>query len=151
MKEAQSIQCTTHSIEDLGLEELRQQWTQEWGVKPHHRIGRTMLEKSLAFKMRESQGHGLTPDQRKRLDQLVSAYKSNPKLFNEGLSKLKPGIRLVKHYRGTHHSVLVCDDGFEYRGKHYGSLSEIASLIAGTRWNGWTFFGIKRWAPIHEN
>jgi hypothetical protein len=40
--------------------------------------------------------------------------------------------------------VLVCTEDFEYCDKHYGSLSEIAFVITGTRWNGWVFFGLKK-------
>jgi len=113
-------------------------------MQPHAHIGRTMLIKSLEFKMREARGNGLSPEQKKRLDNLIAQYKRNPKIFDERPSVLKPGIRLVKNHNGQHHSVLVCADGFEYRDKNYGSLSEIATLITGTRWNGWVFFGLKK-------
>jgi hypothetical protein len=42
------------------------------------------------------------------------------------------------------HEVLVADEGFEYRGKRYESLSEIARQITGTRWSGPLFFGLKK-------
>lgn len=133
-----------NNITQLPLEELRQKWAEIWGMKPHGRIGRAMLEKSLEFKLREIRGEGLSQEQRKRLDQLVAAYKRNPGFFDEGLSELKPGVRLVKTYKGEHHSVMVHADGYEYRDKRYGSLSEIATVITGTRWNGWVFFGLKK-------
>ena len=34
-------------------------------------------------------------------------------------------------------------DGFAYDGKTFASLSEIASAITGTRWNGPRFFGLR--------
>ena len=37
----------------------------------------------------------------------------------------------------------VLENGFEYQGLPYKSLSAIARAITGTRWNGWTFFGVK--------
>ena len=40
--------------------------------------------------------------------------------------------------------VKVLEDGFEYEGRQYKSLSKIASEIEGTRWNGFTFFGLDR-------
>ena len=137
----QKVGCNS---EQMPLELLRQKWGEVWGIKPHGRIGRAMLEKSLEFKVRELRGDGLSEEQRKRLDQLISSYKRNPKFFEEGYSELKPGMRLVKNYKGEHHSVLVCAGGFEYRNKRYGSLSEVAFTITGTRWNGWTFFGLKK-------
>ena len=53
------------------------------------------------------------------------------------------GTRLVREWQGAEHSVTVRDDGYEYQGRPYKSLSAIARLITGTRWNGWVFFGLK--------
>ena len=39
--------------------------------------------------------------------------------------------------------VTVRVDDFEYEGRPYRSLSAIARHITGTRWNGWTFFGLR--------
>ena len=53
------------------------------------------------------------------------------------------GTRLVREYQGVEHVVTVLADGFEYEGRPYRSLSAIARAITGTRWNGWTFFGLR--------
>ena len=53
------------------------------------------------------------------------------------------GTRLVREYQGVEHVVTVLADGFEWQGRPYRSLSAIARAITGTRWNGWTFFGLK--------
>jgi hypothetical protein len=42
----------------------------------------------------------------------------------------------------------VLDDGFEYDGRQYRSLSAIAIEITGTRWNGFLFFGLTREAHV---
>ena len=34
--------------------------------------------------------------------------------------------------------------GYEWDGKVYGSLSAIARVVTGTRWNGPLFFGLRR-------
>jgi hypothetical protein len=52
------------------------------------------------------------------------------------------GTRLLREYQGVEHVVTVLADGFEYEGRPYRSLSAIARVITGTRWNGWTFFGL---------
>lgn len=44
---------------------------------------------------------------------------------------------------GKTYRVVVRPDGFAYDGKTYAGLSEIASLIAGTNWNGPRFFGLR--------
>ena len=38
----------------------------------------------------------------------------------------------------------ILADGFEYDGKIYESLSSIASSVTGTRWNGFSFFGLNK-------
>jgi len=40
--------------------------------------------------------------------------------------------------------VIVLENGFEYQGRRYASLSRIASLITGTGWSGPVFFGLKK-------
>jgi len=52
------------------------------------------------------------------------------------------GTVLRRIYRGQEILVNVQADGFEYRGKKYPALSSIASEVTGTRWNGFTFFGL---------
>lgn len=138
-----------NNIAQLSLADLRQQWAKCWSMQPHWRIGRQMLEKSLAFKRRELRGEGMTPEQRKRLDNLIAQYKRDPKSFDQGPAGLKPGTKLVRAHQGKKHIVLVKVDGFEYRKQHYGSLSEIALVITGTRWNGWLFFGVKQRSRSH--
>jgi hypothetical protein len=53
------------------------------------------------------------------------------------------GTRLIREWQGVEHCVMVLDDGFEYQGRPYRSLSAIARAITGTRWNGLIFFGLK--------
>lgn len=127
-------------MEDLSLQELRDSWYEAWDFKPHARIGRVMLEKSLTYKKAQP----LTREQEARLEQLVKQYKRNPKIFDVQNSPLKPGTRLVKTYQGQKHSVLVTENGFEYEGQSYSSLSKIANDITGKKWNGWVFFGLKK-------
>jgi hypothetical protein len=38
-----------NNITNLPIEDLRQKWAEYWGIQPHARIGRAMLEKSLEY------------------------------------------------------------------------------------------------------
>ncbi len=51
---------------------------------------------------------------------------------------------LVREWRGAVHQVTVGEDGFDYRGAKYASLSRIACEITGTRWSGPLFFGLRK-------
>jgi hypothetical protein len=55
-----------------------------------------------------------------------------------------PGTILVRRYRGERVQVRVLDNGFEYQGERYKSLSAVAKVITGQHWNGFHFFGLKR-------
>ena len=144
MQKIKINQSLDNSITQLLTAELRQKWAELWGMQPHRYIRREMLEKSLLYKMRELAGQGLTPAQQTRLDRLVQAYKKNPNCFDETRVNIKPGTRLSRIWNSEKYSVIVLQDGFEYKDQKYSSLSEIASLITGTRWNGWVFFGLKK-------
>jgi hypothetical protein len=56
---------------------------------------------------------------------------------------LKQGTVLTRSWHGALHQVRVTNDGFDYRGERFGSLSEVARRITGTRWSGPLFFGLK--------
>ena len=68
--------------------------------------------------------------------------------LEKGASSFDPGIMpktgttLVRQWRGHTHTVLVREDGFEYEGQHYGSLTVIAERITGAYWSGPRFFGL---------
>jgi hypothetical protein len=57
---------------------------------------------------------------------------------------LKTGTTLVRQWRGHAHSVLVREDGFEYQGQRYRSLSVVAERITGAHWSGPRFFGLTK-------
>jgi len=142
MRKKQTV--SNNSIAQLPLEDLRQKWAEVWGCQPHRYIRREMLEKSLEFKQRQLRGEGLTVEQQKRLDNLIAQYKRNPDHFDQvNMSSIKPGTRLVRVWKGKRYNVIIRAGGYEFDGKFYTSLSQIASDITGTRWNGWVFFGLK--------
>ena len=58
-----------------------------------------------------------------------------------GLSK--PGARLVREWHGRTHTVTVTEEGFEYAGTSYPSLTKVAKRITGAHWSGLRFFGLK--------
>lgn len=140
----QENRSSDNNVARLSTAELRQKWAELWGIEPHRYIRREMLEKSLLFKQRQLSGNSLTPEQQKKLDNLVAQYRRDPECFDDGRVVLSPGTRLVRIWQGVKYSILVMEAGFEYQGKMFTSLSEIAFTITNTRWNGWLFFGLKK-------
>jgi Protein of unknown function (DUF2924) len=52
------------------------------------------------------------------------------------------GARLVREWGGRTHTVTITEDGFEYAGENYPSLTKIAQKITGAHWSGPRFFGL---------
>ena len=59
-------------------------------------------------------------------------------------AKDQPGSRLVREWHGRTHTVCVIDDGFEFQGETYRSLTGIARDIARAQWSGPRFFGLTK-------
>ncbi len=85
----------------------------------------------------------MTAAQKRRLAGIAEELRKNGDLSAGPAIRLKPGLRLVREWRGETHTVLVLEDGFEWNGQRRCSLSAIAREITGTRWSGPLFFGLK--------
>ncbi|MEO0588131.1 MAG: DUF2924 domain-containing protein [Planctomycetota bacterium] len=71
-----------------------------------------------------------------------SPQKQRPAAVKDALA---PGVRLVRRWRGAKYEVTVLEGSrFRFRDEEYGSLSEIAREITGTRWSGPRFFGLDK-------
>ena len=53
-----------------------------------------------------------------------------------------PGTILARPYRGQTVEVKVLEEGFEYHGRRYRSLTAVTREITGQHWNGFHFFGL---------
>ena len=51
---------------------------------------------------------------------------------------------ISREYRGRNIVVTVLEKGFAYEGQPYASLSAVARVVTGTRWNGLVFFGLAK-------
>lgn len=55
-----------------------------------------------------------------------------------------PGTTIRRVYQGREIAVRVLEQGFEYDGQHYRSLTAVAEAITAAHWNGLLFFGLIR-------
>ena len=79
----------------------------------------------------------------RRLQILAGAFEKGARSFGPG-GVLKTGATLVRQWRGHTHTVLVRENGFEYDGQRYRSLTVIAERITGAHWSGPRFFGLNK-------
>jgi hypothetical protein len=127
----------------MSAPELRALWRETFG-RPHPGyVHKDFLVRALGYHIQERAYGGLSPATRRRLLKLARDIESGARTALFDAPKIKPGTRLVRGWRGDTHVVTVLEEGFEYRDKRYGSLSEIARLVTGTRWSGPAFFGLQ--------
>jgi Protein of unknown function (DUF2924) len=79
----------------------------------------------------------------RRLRILAGESEKGARSFDPG-RVLKTGATLLRQWRGRTHTVLVRDEGFEYEGRRYRSLTVIAEQITGAHWSGPRFFGVSK-------
>jgi hypothetical protein len=53
------------------------------------------------------------------------------------------GTAIVRPYKGRSVRVIVRDDGFEYDGQHFHTLSAVAKHVSGSHVNGFRFFRLE--------
>jgi hypothetical protein len=107
-------------------------------------MSRDLLLRALGYHVQVQAEGGLGKSARKRLAALMASKENGDQPPRPAAPQLKPGTRLVREWRGDVHQVTVRDDGFDYRGTQYASLSRIAREITGTRWSGPLFFGLRK-------
>ncbi len=123
---------------------LKQQWRELFAAEPPP-YNRRFLESRLAYRIQELAYGGLKPETIQRLEALGERLDGGNITVRRIRGDDKPiaGTRLIREHQGVEHCVTVLHDGYEYEGRPYQSLSSVARAITGTRWNGWTFFGLK--------
>jgi hypothetical protein len=138
-----SVLAQIGALKAMPATALKARWRELFDTEPPP-YNRRFLESRLAYRIQELAYGGLKPETLGRLaplaDEVGGKAAKGPRP-----AKDRPiaGTCLIREWQGVEHSVTVRDDGYEYQGRPYKSLSAIARLITGTRWNGWTFFGLK--------
>ena len=133
MSEAE-LAAALDRIAGLDLAGLRSEWGRRYGVPPPLRSV-ALLALTLAWRNQADARGGIGGETRRAL-----ARKGRARA--EGL-ELGIGARLTRQWQGHTHEVLVEPGGFCWEGRHYRSLSAVATAIAGSRWNGPRFFGLR--------
>ena len=132
------------ALPELPTHELRIAWRRLYRSEPPRCLSRDLLIRAIAYRMQERAHGGLAPATKRRLRSLAAEIEAKgTQVFDPGIV-LKPGSRLVREWAGKTHTAIVLEDGFEYDGERYPSLSKIAARITGAHWSGPRFFGIGR-------
>ena len=128
-------------LEQLTLDALREEWRRIHQMPPPRRLSRDMLLRGLSYKLQENIFGALSKVLRRSL-QASGPSTTSPSAERSLRASFKPGTRLVREWHGVTHTVVVLENGVEWRGKRYRSLSVVAREITGAHGSGPRFFGL---------
>jgi len=138
------VETAIAALENREIRELRTEWRRLYRTEPPRRLSRDLILRAIAFRLQEGMHGGLGLATKRRLDALAEELKTRGASHFDADAVLKPGTKLVREWHGRTHAVMVSEDGFEYDGKRYRSLTRIAGLITGVHWSGPVFFGLRK-------
>ncbi len=132
------------ALESLSLTELRKRWSRSFNASVPRGLSQDMLIRGIAYKIQEKAYGGLSQAMKRKLNAIAKQIDDGDLRGFDSGPALKSGAKLIREWQAQTYTVTVLDDGFEYNGKRYGSLSMIAREITGVRWSGPRFFGLKK-------
>ena len=115
-------------------------------IGPPLGLSRDLIIRGLADQLQQRTHGGPSRALQRRFRILATDFERGARSFDPGMV-LKTGATLVRQWRGHTHTVLVGEEGFEYEGQRYRSLTVIAERITGAHWSGPRFFGLIKRAP----
>ena len=127
----------------LSDEKLNQHFKIVYRADPPQRMRRALLIQALAYRLQEQALGGLKPATRRLLASVADDATARRTLQVPHERKIKPGTTLLREWHGVQHRLTVLEDGVQFGGERYRSLSEVARKITGSRWSGPLFFGLK--------
>ncbi len=150
-------------LQRLTTKELRGRYAEVFG-EPTPANNRTWLVRRIAWRLQALAEGDLSERARRRAAELANdadlrmsppraqspapaaeAGTSSGPVGRERDGRLPPpGTVLARRYKGRELRVLVRDDGFEFEGERYASLSAVAKAATGSHCNGFLFFGLTK-------
>ena len=121
-------------ITEMGLDQLRAFWRKRYGAPPALR-SIPIMQQQLAWRVQAETYGGLDQETRRALARTGSVQA-------EG-RHLGVGATLTRNWKGRKVEVVVEESGFRWNDELFPSLSAAATAIAGSRWNGPRFFGLR--------
>jgi len=160
----QEIVREVEALGHMSSPELREKYQEVFGEEPRSRH-KDFLRKRIAWRIQANTEGGLSERARRRAEEIANDADLRLRAPKRTLKKLDsgsvgstavhsfktnhdrrlpmPGAVITRVYKGRKIMVTVLDDGFEYEGEGFRSLTAIAKAITGSHWNGYDFFGLR--------
>jgi hypothetical protein len=158
-----AVQKEIEELRKMTLSQLRQKHSEVFGeeTQSHHK---QFLFRRIAWRIQALAEGGLSERARRRALEIANdadlrvrapktAFQQDVEFSANTAVQRKlaaqpdrrvPGVgaEIVREYKGRNIVVKVREAGFEYDGKMFKSLSAVARVVTGTKWNGFLFFGL---------
>ena len=160
----QNIVREVEALGRMSAPELREKYQEVFGEEARS-THKDFLRKRIAWRIQANSEGGLSERARRRAEEIAndadlrlrapkrtlkklgeeSAARTAVHLFKTSYDRRlpMPGAVLTRMHKGRKIMVKVRDDGFEYEGQVFRSLTAIAKEITGSHWNGYDFFGLR--------
>ena len=150
------------ALRGMSTKELQKRYEDLFNGKKASSNNKIYLWRRIAYRIQELEYDGISEKAQGRIKEIMeefdpinnkalrSAYDSKDKFQalkgKHSILRDKrlpiPGTMVKKEYKGNHIQVEVLENGFEYKGRKYKSLSAVAKEITGAHWNGYLFFNL---------
>lgn len=141
------------ALKAAALPELQKEYGVVFDGKKTPSNNKTYLWQRIAYRIQELEYGALPEEAHAKVKELAQEYDpiNNKALrpdvaIKRYISRDKrlpiPGTVITKNYKGAEIRVKILDNGFEYNGKVYRSLTAIAKEVTGAHWSGFTFFNM---------
>ena len=132
-------------LRGLDLSTLRSRWRVVFRKDAPPHLPRHLLMRVVAYRLQADRLGNLDAESQRLLDSSTSPQQVSVRVTEARRRqiRLRPGTVLAREWKGQMQRVKVMADGFAWNGTTYSSLSRIACVITGTRWNGPKFFGLR--------
>ena len=142
--EIPGVEAEIAALDDRSLTELRKRWSRLFKSSTPKGFSRDLIVRGLAYKIQEKAHGGLSQSARRKLRTLAKQLEADDRSGFDPGPTLKPGAKLIREWQERTYTITVLQDGFEYEGQRYQSLSKVAREITGVRWSGPRFFGLRQ-------
>ena len=147
------IQREVASLERMVTGELQERYAEIFGEVPRSRHKRYLIRK-IAWRLQANAEGDLSERARQRAAELAidaEVRTTPPKHFTVAQTAKdgrdprlpSPGTSLIRTYKSRTIQVEVKENGFEWEGERYQSLSAVAKAITGSHTNGFRFFNLE--------
>lgn len=134
------IHAEISRLESLSTHQLREEWRRTRQTPPPKRLSRDILLRGITYTLQVNTFGGMS---KATLRKLQPAAEGAPAKTRQPRPSFKPGTRLVREWHGVTHTVIILEQGVEWRAQRYRSLSVVAREITGAHWSGPRFFGLR--------